>query len=1257
MKITLKSFRCYDNDTFDFGTNGLVLLSGRSGSGKCMAKDTPILMYDGSIKNIQDIKDGELLMGDDSTPRTVLSTCEGEDTMYRIVPTKGRPYAVNSKHILTLKGAQPHMGYQKSLSIWVVTYMENCRRKSKQFQEEKQANEFFESLPTEPVFDICIQDYLRLNKSNQRFNYTYHVGTDFEHKDIPLDPYLIGVWLGDGKSKESSINSVDGEILDCLEVLLKRHDLMLKKNQITYRIVNSPQSTANIRSAKNSSGKQGVCFQNGYWKCNWKENGKFKSKYFSLKKYGESAKEMAFQYMDNKLIVTKHRINFFTDTLKELNLWGNKHIPYIYKTNSRSNRLKLLAGLIDTDGHVSKNTIKITKKRKKLARDIEYLALSLGFMATFKEVQKSYKYKGETKTGIYYSVCIFGSNLDEIPTVLSRKMLKSRDKTKRVTVLGFKVEQIGKGQYYGFELDGNGRYLLGDFTVTHNTSIVLGIYFALFGTGTKLVSYGKTTCKVVLEFDDLTITRTKRPNRLVVQDNCGNTYEDAPAQSILDEKFGNSFRTTGYISQNARDSFIMLSPIEKLAFLENFAFHDINLVQIKKRCKDLIRERSETLLKTTSQLELATSMIKELKLPEKVKFPLKCSKKNMIKVINNENIRYKNTMVLIKKCTQKIEAIKIEQKSLQILKAKIQCKQDSLDTVIEKIADLTIEEGSVVYMGDETVQHYEKQLATIISQREIVILQERYDEDVKRLENMQEAELKSLTEQLENINDGLWKEYKEEEVIQTIIEYKQIIKDLETHQDCMRDLERYQVDESILYEHTKELRSLQVILEEKKKLLDKLRMQQEVFQCPSCDIKLRFQDDDLEIFSNNIEIGIHEQEDIDCVSEDIDKMRRRISTLESSVKIKQNKLQRYQEIKQKIQNIEDLYEDLPTLQDMKRDLEYMRKYNTSQQELSRHVDKLKKQITEKTYSSTVISFQKSLKNQRKRMKELEKELSAGPTGAGSIDEEKIREDIVTQKKNKEKLSSIRQRIHTLTIEKDNYEYQINTCQENHIKTYKKIRELQKVEKRLNESIIELETLENKKIVYENNTKKIDKYQEYLKEKTVYDSWSDKVKLLQKEEVERRKQYGSATMLNEKILEAESIAMINIISSINAHARPYLDEFFPVNPISVQLVPFKETKKKTRKPQITLQIEYKGMEADVNMLSGGEFSRVVLSFSLALGEMFNTPIMLLDECTSSLDQELTADIVESIRDNLSGKLIIMICHQICTGQFDRVIELK
>ena len=136
-------------------------------------------------------------------------------------------------------------------------------------------------------------------------------------------------------------------------------------------------------------------------------------------------------------------------------------------------------------------------------------------------------------------------------------------------------------------------------------------------------------------------------------------------------------------------------------------------------------------------------------------------------------------------------------------------------------------------------------------------------------------------------------------------------------------------------------------------------------------------------------------------------------------------------------------------------------------------------------------------------------------------------------------------------------------------------------------------------------------------------------------------------------------MINIISSINTHANVYLECFFPDNPISVKLVTFKETKKgKTikKKPQINLEIEYKGMEADINMLSGGELSRIILAFSLALGEMFNTPMMLLDECTSSLDQELNTVVMDGIRENFSGNIVIIIAHQCITGMFDKVIKI-
>jgi hypothetical protein len=69
-------------------------------SGKCLGKDTPVLMYDGSIKMVQDVKEGDLLMGIDSTPRTVISTCHGIDDMFRITPFMvGEPYVCNRAHL------------------------------------------------------------------------------------------------------------------------------------------------------------------------------------------------------------------------------------------------------------------------------------------------------------------------------------------------------------------------------------------------------------------------------------------------------------------------------------------------------------------------------------------------------------------------------------------------------------------------------------------------------------------------------------------------------------------------------------------------------------------------------------------------------------------------------------------------------------------------------------------------------------------------------------------------------------------------------------------------------------------------------------------------------------------------------------------------------------------------------------------------------------------------------------------------------
>jgi len=73
-----------------------------TGSG-CHAKDTPIMLHDGRIVKVQDVQIGDVLMGDDSTGRTVQELFRGTEQMYNIVPIKGEPFKVNGNHILTLK--------------------------------------------------------------------------------------------------------------------------------------------------------------------------------------------------------------------------------------------------------------------------------------------------------------------------------------------------------------------------------------------------------------------------------------------------------------------------------------------------------------------------------------------------------------------------------------------------------------------------------------------------------------------------------------------------------------------------------------------------------------------------------------------------------------------------------------------------------------------------------------------------------------------------------------------------------------------------------------------------------------------------------------------------------------------------------------------------------------------------------------------------------------------------------------------------
>jgi superfamily II DNA or RNA helicase len=94
------------------------------GCGKCLHPDTRVLQYDGTIKFAKDIQRGDVLIGDDQQPRTVLSTTSGTDDMYSITNSDYNvEYTVNVDHILTLVDIETHKVCDVSLK-WLIEHPE-----------------------------------------------------------------------------------------------------------------------------------------------------------------------------------------------------------------------------------------------------------------------------------------------------------------------------------------------------------------------------------------------------------------------------------------------------------------------------------------------------------------------------------------------------------------------------------------------------------------------------------------------------------------------------------------------------------------------------------------------------------------------------------------------------------------------------------------------------------------------------------------------------------------------------------------------------------------------------------------------------------------------------------------------------------------------------------------------------------------------------------------------------------------------------
>lgn len=350
----------------------------------CHAKGHGILMHDGSIKAVEDIIIGDLLMGPDSLPRTVLALARGRQEMRQVIPNNGESFIVNKDHKL-LAHVTPYRNEHASSEVITLS----------QYEESS--------------------TWYKHRRKIQRCS------VEFKEKQLPLEPYFIGLLLGDGSTVNGQFNltTADFEIENYFKSYIETLGLSFTK--------------------RSKTGTHAV----------------------TLKAIDESAN------CSNPNRVTK--------ILRELGIQEKrayeKSIPFIYKTASSEQRLELLAGLLDTDAHYSfrDNTFQYCTSSIQLAKDVLYLIRSLGFRGQI--------LTRRTSKRDAYIIHITGV-LDQIPTKILRKKASISLEQKNCLVTGFKMKKLPEDDYFGFTLDKDHLYLDENFVVHHNTgkSVVIAMF-------------------------------------------------------------------------------------------------------------------------------------------------------------------------------------------------------------------------------------------------------------------------------------------------------------------------------------------------------------------------------------------------------------------------------------------------------------------------------------------------------------------------------------------------------------------------------------------------------------------------------------------------------------------------------------------------------------------------------------------------------------------------------------------------------------
>lgn len=280
-----------------------VICAGRR-LGKALAIDTPILTSNG-YKNLIDVKVGDYVFNENGKQVEVLYK---SDIYYN-----RKCYAIKFSDNEIIIADENHDWRVEDKS-----YRKNLNRSGNVKKIKRTTKELKKNLK-----------YLN-NESNYSIELAKLIQT--LNKKLLIEPYFIGLWLGDGSNDNCGITTIDKEII----VYLKNYAEKIGRK---LRI--------------GGSGKA--------------------STYFITGNKTQKARNCSLQ-----------------SKLRKLNLLKNKHIPKIYLLSSIAQRMELLKGLMDSDGYAGETSNEYTTINKKLAFDFKLLLNSLSIKSTIREYNSKF---------------------------------------------------------------------------------------------------------------------------------------------------------------------------------------------------------------------------------------------------------------------------------------------------------------------------------------------------------------------------------------------------------------------------------------------------------------------------------------------------------------------------------------------------------------------------------------------------------------------------------------------------------------------------------------------------------------------------------------------------------------------------------------------------------------------------------------------------------------------------------------------------